>query len=266
MIISCDNDAIREIDDYIGDNYPKCLYLYLNIQQYGCRSENTHTWLQKDNGVTKAVMLSYHSALHVYAKEMDFDVIEMTEFIITKAPSIICASAELIRKIAPGLSDLGYISEFGHIGKFSKLGDVIPDDNIGRATNHDICEIAQLLYEDDDIGASYTMEDLVKQIEDRLKDGFVRSYVIKEDGHVVAHLGTGAETEKVCTVSYVITAPEYRGRGLSSRLFAYACNELVNEGKEIYSVYYPENSRRLHHKMGFEDCCEFGKLYKIIRD
>ena len=133
------------------------------------------------------------------------------------------------------------------------------------ANNDDIKEIAKLLYEDDDIGSSYTMEDLVKQIEERIESGFVRSYVIKEDNHVVAHLGTGAEVDKLCTISYVITNPEYRGRGLSSSLFSYACNQLNSEGKEIYSVYYPENSRRLHHKMGFVDCCDFGKLFRNIQ-
>ena len=133
-----------------------------------------------------------------------------------------------------------------------------------RADSNDIIEIAKLLYEDDDIGASYTMDDLVKQINERLSDNYVRSYVIKSDNHVVAHLGTGAEIHNICTISYVITSKDYRGRGLSSALFSFACKELSSEGKEIYSVYYPENSRRLHHKMGFIDYCEIGKLFRTI--
>lgn len=265
MIIEVNNDQKTIILSYIGNSYYKCLYLYIDIQKYGCSSEMTKTWKQTANGEITSVMLAYHSALHIYSKRMEFDVKELKEFIINNNPSIVCACADLIKLLAPALLTNGYASEYGHIGKHTRIVHHQPNKNVSVATEKDIKEIAKLLYEDEDIGASYTLTDLVKQIKERLNDGFVRSYVIREDGHVVAHLGTGAETEKLCTISYVITAPEHRGKGLSSSLFTYACNKLTSEGKEIYSVYYPDNSRQLHHKMGFEDCCEFGKLYRNIQ-
>lgn len=265
MIVKCINIDNNRIIDYIGDEYYKCLYLYIDMQQYGCSSKLTKTWLQEDNGEITAVMLAYHSAMHVYSKQLNIDVKEMTEFLLEKNPSIICASAELIKLLESQMSTNGFISEYGHIGKFVHCEHSFASFDIRLANKVDIKEIAKLLYEDDDIGSSYTMEDLVKQIEERIDSGFVRSYVIKEDNHVVAHLGTGAEVDKLCTICYVITNPGYRGRGLSSSLFSYACKQLISEGKEIFSVYYPENSRRLHHKMGFVDCCEFGKLYRNIK-
>lgn len=265
MIQECDNTQQDVVKDYIGDEYYKCLYLYIDMQQYGCMSEYTKTWIQEDNGEITAVMLAYHSAIHVYSKHLNFDVQELTEFLIDKNPSIICASTELIKFLEPQMTTSGFISEYGHIGKFVHFEPSSVSCDIGLANKEDIIEIAKLLYDDDDIGSSYTMDDLVKQIEERLESGFVRSYVVKCDNHVVAHLGTGAEIDKLCTISYVITDPDYRGRGLSSSLFSYACNQLNSEGKEIFSVYYPENSRRLHHKMGFVDCCEFGKLYRNIQ-
>lgn len=265
MVKVCDNKRIDEILSYIGNEYYKCLYLYIDMQQYGCSSEYTKTWVQEDNGEITAVMLAYHSAMHVYSKKLNFEVQELTEFLLEKKPSIICASAELIKLLEPQMSFTGFISEFGHIGKYIHSEPSSASCDIRLANKEDIKEIAKLLYDDDDIGSSYTMDDLVKQIEERLESGFVRSYVIKDSNRVVAHLGTGAEVDKLCTVSYVITHPEYRGRGLSSSLFSYACNQLSLEGKEIFSVYYPENSRRLHHKMGFVDCCDFGKLYRNIQ-
>ena len=265
MISKCTNIDINRILNYIGDQYYKCLYLYIDMQQYGCSSDITKTWLQEDNGEITAVMLAYHSAMHVYSKQLNFDVQDLTEFLLEKKPSIICASAELIRLLEPQMISNGFISEYGHIGKFVHCEPSAASHDICLANIDDIKEIANLLYADDDIGSSYTMEDLVKQIEERIESGFVRSYVIKDGSHVLAHLGTGAEVDKLCTICYVITDPEYRGRGLSSSLFSYACYQLNSEGKEIFSVYYPENSRRLHHKMGFVDCCEFGKLYRNIQ-
>ena len=265
MISLSKSEQMNEILSYISEDYPKCLYLYLDLVKYGCHSDTTITWMQTKDGRITAVMLAYHTALHIFSKEIDFDAKELLDFVIKRNPSIICASAELIKIMEPYLTSKGFISEFGHIGKYIQNESSSTSCDIRLATKDDIKEIAKLLYDDDDIGSSYTMEDLVRQIEERINDGFVRSYVVKLNNKVVAHLGTGAEIDKFCTISYVITAPEYRGRGISSSLFKYACKQLTSEGKEIYSVYYPENSRRLHHKMGFEDYCEFGKLYRNIQ-
>lgn len=265
MIIEIGNDYQSTVVGYIGEEYYKCLYLYIDMQQYGCSSEFTKAWIQENNEEITAVMLSYHTAMHVYSKDLNFEVKELSEFILERNPSIICASAELIKLLEPMLCSNGFVSEFGHIGKFVHCEPTQVDCNIRLANKDDIYEIANLLYEDDDIGTSYNLDDLIKQIEERINDGFVRSYVVKDDNKVVAHLGTGAEIDKLCTISYVITAPNYRGRGLSTSLFAYACKQLKSEGRDIYSVYYPENSRRLHHKMGFVDCCEFGKLFRNVQ-
>lgn len=264
MIVNCNNSQQQEIADYIGTEYGKCLYLYIDFVKYGCDSEFAKVWKVVDNDDVKMVMLAYHSALHLYSQGLDFKEEEIAQFIREKNPSIICASKPLIEKLKPFLIADGYESEYGHIGK--KINEIQTKDGpqVTQAQENDIEQIAKLLYEDDDIGASYSFKDLVGQIRERLSQGFVRSFVIKQDGKVIAHLGTGAEIDKLCTISYVITAPNYRGKGLSSALFCYACQQLESEGKEIFSVYYPENSRRLHHKMGFEDYCEFGKLFRTI--
>ena len=265
MIQECDNTQQNIVKDYIGDEYYKCLYLYIDMQQYGCMSEYTKTWIQEDNGEITAVMLAYHSAMHVYSKHLNIDVQELTEFLMEKNPSIICASAELIKLLEPHMSSNGFVSEYGHIEKYIHCKPSSANCDIRLANKDDIKEIAKLLYDDDDIGSSYTMEDLVKQIEERIESGFVRSYVIKQDNQVVAHLATGAEIAKLCTVCYGITDLNYRGRGYFRNLMVYLCTELGKEGKEIYSVYYMENARKQHHKVGFVDCCEFGKLYRNIQ-
>jgi hypothetical protein len=231
------------------------------LVKYGAESPYSCLWIQVDKDVITAACLQYHTALHLFSKEKNIALDELINHIKTIAPSIICASSDFIRLLEPKLKIDGYIPEYGHVGKYVKTQIVSSNYTVMRATDDDVEAIANMLYEDDDIGASYTMVDLVKQIKERIQQGFVRSYIIKCGDEVVAHLGTGAELSNVCTISYVITSPKHRGKGLSTCLFQYACNELVKEGKDIFSVYYPENSRRLHHKMGFVDSCECGKLF-----
>ena len=261
MIIECDNSMKEQIASYIGDNYYQCLYLYIDMMKYGCQSAYTRTWMQVADGQTTAVLLAYHTAIHVYSASNDFDIEELAGLLIKEKPTMICAAAAAIRRLSDTMSAEGYQMEVGHIGKMAS--DIAPDDQ-GQArcaTIDDISEIATLLYKDEGIGGSYSYEDLYTQMRERLTDNFVRSYVITRDLHVVAHVGTGAELPNLCTINYVITSASHRGEGLASQLFHYACHELQNEGKEIYSIYYADESKRLHHKMGFKDVGEIGKLY-----
>lgn len=264
MTTQCNNTQQGIILEYIGDNYPKCLYLYLDIIQYSCLSEITRTWIQNVDGNITAVVLAYHTALHIFSRNNDFDVSEICELVREVNPTIVNATAEIIRRIEPMLKKKGFMSEFGHIGEWTETDNTVNDNEIVEAGENDIPQIARLLYDDDDIGGSYHYEDLLKQIQERLEEGYVRSYVIHKGDEVVAHVGTGAETKNVCTIAYTITSSKFRGQGLASRLYKYSCSKLKSEGKRIFSVYYPENAHIFHHKMGFIDVCEYGKLYKRV--
>lgn len=266
MIISCDNNAINEIRNYIGEDYPKCLYLYLDIIKYGCQSDTTRTWIQSRNDEITSVVLAYHTAIHIFSRDNEFDNIELADLLMKINPTIINARLETIKKIEPILKEQGFLSEFGHIGEWMENDtNRTQDKEIDIANENDIPQIADLLYEDEDIGASYVYEDLLRQIKERLEEGFTRSYVIRKDDKVIAHVGTGAETDKVCTIAYTITAQDFRGQGLAKKLYNYACGILRKEGKRVFSVYYPENAHKFHHKVGFSDICEFGKLYKNVQ-
>lgn len=264
MISQCNNSQQEVFLNYISEDYPNCLYLYLDAIKYGCQSDTTRTWIQTKDGEITAVVLAYHTALHVFSKNNDIDVTEISELVKEVKPTMVNAMAKTIRKIEPALTKLGFMSEFGHIGEWIADAKEIEDNEISVASEKDIYEVAKLLYEDDDIGASYAFEDLLKQMQDRLNDGYVRSYVLRKNNEVAAHVGTGAEINNVCTIAYTITSPKYRGQGLAGRLYNYSCSILKSEGKRIFSVYYPESARAFHHKMGFVDICEYGKLFVNI--
>jgi len=260
MLLRGTNADEERILQYIGKDYACCLYLYMDLIKYGSDSEFTKTWIQSnDNGVITCVMLSYHTALHIFARGT-FDITEVVDLVREIKPSQICAFKPVIEALQSPLALLGYETEIGYVGKLEYHGHD-EQDNISRATIDDVDEIAQLIYDDAGIGNAYSLEDLKTQMRERLSQGFVRSYVIKVDNHVAAHLGTGAEVGNVSIVSYVITDERYRGHGFALKLYQAACRELQQEGKEVYAVYYVENSIRLHHKVGFIDCCEYGKLF-----
>lgn len=259
MIIKCNNSDLDRIKDYIGNDYASCLYLYMDLIQYGPESNFTTTWIQEQDGDITCIILCYHTAMHIYAHDL-FNTQEVFNLVKELRPSQICAAKPTILALAQTLSSINYDSELGYVGKLESTNH-LNSTIIQKATIDDVDDISQLLYNDEGIGASYSLEDLKAQFRERLTQGFVRSYIIKDGDRIVAHLGTGAEVGSVSIITYVITDSDYRGRGYAKMLYQAASNDLQKEGKEIYAVYYTDNAIKLHHSVGFKDCCEVGKLF-----
>ena len=46
MIIECTNNKIETVFDYIGEDYVKCLYIFIDMKKYGLDDENFNVWIQ----------------------------------------------------------------------------------------------------------------------------------------------------------------------------------------------------------------------------
>lgn len=77
---------------------------------------------------------------------------------------------------------------------------------------------------------------------------------------------TGAESLKVATITYVITHPDSRRKGLATKVISKICKDLITEGKKVFLVNYTQASTMLYEKIGFKVSCEWAKLYKKIHN
>lgn len=57
--------------------------------------------------------------------------------------------------------------------------------------------MAKMLISDPDIGASYSLDEMIKQIEERIKDGYSRSYCMFDGEVLIAQASTGAEESEL---------------------------------------------------------------------
>lgn len=260
MIIKCNAEWKERIEEYISDKYPECLYLFLDFKKYGFDYEFVTIWVQMNGDEIVAVILKYHTGMHVFSKDNSFDAAEITRLISKEKPDMICGRKDTLEKVGSVEGMNNYLSEFGYVGVCNEVqsNNGLPVQN---ATEEDFLEIAKLLYQDEGIGASYNLEDLSKQMLQRNQQGFVRNKVIKENGKVVCHVCTGAEEGDISVISGIVTDTESRGKGYALSLLSYTCQQLLTEGKKVYSIYYTIPATKLHHRAGFVDHCQYGKLF-----
>ena len=59
MIVRCGRKDENRILNYIGTDYPFCLYLFLNLKKYGLDSARMEVYLPQEGEAITAVLLPY---------------------------------------------------------------------------------------------------------------------------------------------------------------------------------------------------------------
>lgn len=264
MLVKCDNTYINKLKDYIQENYYKCLYLYLDLIQYGCENPNIDVWIQTKNDNIVAVILKYYTGMHIFSNQHDYELIEIVELIKNEKSTMICGEKQTVLDCFNEMKDEKYEIETGWV-RGLKDSELKQYENVEKAQKEDFIDIAKLIYEDEDLGSSYELESLTQQMYERNLEKFTRNYVIHNEGKVIAHASTGAENEKLAMLSYVITDPQHRGKGLAFQVCSNLCKDLIEEGKQIFLINYSQESTKLYDKLGFKICCEWGKLFLNLK-
>ena len=262
MITKCAKADEKQVLQYIGGDYPSCLYLYLDLLKYGLESDSIDVYVQTEERDIKALLLKYYSCLHVYSRENSFNAEELAAFFTLNRFTILYCTAETAERVYmafPREMEKKATITKGWVAQIDRI-DHEPRGLAAVAEKQDYLEIIQLIYEDEDIGRSYKYDELAKQLEERNQEGYARNLVIRQDGQVIAHACTNAEYNGIAVVAELLVKEGYRKKGFASEIWREICDQLLSEGKEVYSFYYSEESRRLHKHIGFHEVCEWAKI------
>ncbi|MBQ6272913.1 MAG: GNAT family N-acetyltransferase [Oscillospiraceae bacterium] len=262
MIVRCGRKDENRILNYIGTDYPFCLYLFLNLKKYGLDSERMEVYLQQEGEAITAVLLQYYSCLHLFARDDSFDAAELASFFREKGCSMLYCTAATARRVYRSFPEtFAGRAEVttGWVAQIRRL-DKAPKGLAQPASSADFEQIAKLIFDDAEIGKSYKFEDLARQLRERSREGYSRNLVIKRDGLVIAHACTNAEMENIAVVAELIVREDCRRKGYASEIWRDLCGRLLAEGENVYSFYFSEESRALHKRLGFFEVCEWAKI------
>lgn len=264
LIVLASVDDKEKIDSYISDDYSKCLYLYLNYKKYGFNTKHVNVYLQYKNFNICSLILEYYNTIHVYSKTKEIDYNEMTEFLLKRNPTMICAEKMIIENLEKQLNIKNYLAEYGSIRSLSNIENVDKVELV-EAKEEDFSEITKLLMTDEGLSGSQTYDDLKNQLLERYKQKFSKNFILKDCNKIIAHVCTGAENEEIAILTNLIVDIDYRNQGLGKKVCETFCSKIIQSGKRIYLINYTKESTKLYEKIGFVKCCDWGKLYKKVK-
>jgi hypothetical protein len=262
MITKCTAADLETILDFIGDDYCRCLYLYLDLLQYGFDTPFVSVWRQNDsNGGIAAVWLKYYSGMHVYAPAGYSDVQEALALVRSERPAVLCGVPETLSPLMGLMAGEDYEYQEGTVCRYAKRPDSV-ERIVPRLVERreDFLRIGEMLSGDPEYGASYSPQELADQLQERFMRGLGRSFAVDREGQIAAHGCVAAECERFALLSGGITDPAWRQEKLGTKLLLAIADGLKKSGKATYSLYYNPITAALHHKTGFEDCCAWGKM------
>ncbi|MBP5543938.1 MAG: GNAT family N-acetyltransferase [Kiritimatiellae bacterium] len=262
MIKLAKADNLPQILDYIGNERGKCLYLYMDILKYGIGHPEIQVWMQQDNGGTVALAMRYRNGIHVYSAGNNYVPGEIVDLIRQVNPTMVCGEKTFVQTLSKGLPEYGV--DNGEVVRLAEAKADARDPEVSLAQNEDFLPIAQMLKDDEDYGAPFSLEELEFQFRSRQESGLSRSYVLKIGGEVVAHAATAAESSDLTTLNGFVVRRDQRRKGYATRVINTLCADLQTEGKAVFSIYYVEQSAKLHHKLGFVKYCGWCKLFKKV--
>lgn len=262
MIVKCNERDMDNILEYIGDDYAKCLYIYIDLKKYGFTNEHFNVWIQyNEKDEICCIISEYYKGIQLFSKNCNLIADEIYEFLINRDSDVIFGIKEVIDIIKEYCT--GFTEELGFVGKLTR--DITSfSSKPYSASLGEIGEIVELVASDENIGKPYGYDSLYKQYYERKVENFGRNFILRDDStnEIITHAGTYAEIPELAIIGGVITAIPFRGQGFSKITLSALCAELKLEKKEIFSFYYIPSAKNMHHSIGFEEIGIWAKLIK----
>lgn len=260
-MITLTNERVKDVLAYMEDDLPNCLYLYGDIVLYGVDDPNVTVWFSEKDGKINAVVMKYFSGSHVYSKELDYDLEEVVEKLREIVPDRISSQREIIEALSP-IFQAEYDVKYGEIFKHSSYRKMKSPVPIELAGPEDAESIAELLMTSEIFSASYEKEKLADELRNRMETGVGRSYVMREDGQIVAHDSFNLETDKYVIGSLALVHKDYRKKMYGIFLESYIVNQIRSEGKDNYSMI--DNPQRIQGfaRTGATPVAHYGQLIR----
>ncbi len=261
MRIAKESDK-EQLLNYLEKDLGNCLYIYLDIMQYGLNGENIKVWMSEGKK-PNTVLMQYHGDFQIYSTNLSAgEEKEIIGLIMRTKAGWISGEKKVIDIVAGNLYDTYKLTE-GWVYELTSYRSFEYPEGFGIAKKEDMRELAALVCSDKDVGGGHHIDDLEKQFIERLKIGMGRNYYVRKNGEIISHIATYAENDKLAITSGMVTREDMRKEGYSSILEGCLVNDLLKEGKRVFTRVNQDRRARFLQIMGAEKCGEYARLQKI---
>lgn len=255
MLIKANEEHRFKIMDYCKAEPSINLFIMGDIENFGFDSEFQDVWMQEVDDKLVGVVLRYHDNFIIYSKDLDIDALEVNCLLSKMDSKVISGKLSVINLLYPLVAEKYNKKEmfFCELKDESSLSK--EETNIVVAEYQDAMEIAETyglikefkgMYSDD-------IQERYKQISTRIKTKEGIHMFMREDGKIISHGNTTAETSAAGMIGGIFTLPEYRNKGLGSKMVKALAFSLLSRGKTACLFFNNPEVGKIYYNLGFKD-------------
>lgn len=258
MIRQADKNDISRILAHLKKDIENCLYMYIDIKSYG--TDNVTVWFDEDQDGIIYVAMKYHDSFQLYTDRNEFDTGELVAMLRKDSPSMINACEKMMKLIQDDFTD-DYNPIWGTILELSRFAGLETNAvKVEVATMDDIGEIAELICNDEYYSDAYTYDEIYGQLRERMETDMGISYVVREDGKIIAHNSITAQCDDICIAGMLIVHRNARNNNISIELERFIIEETKRRGKRLFGFSTDKRRMRVFKLMGNSTAAIYGKL------
>lgn len=241
-------------------NIAQCLYLAIDLETYGLDDPNVTFYYDETDSELNTLIMKYYDSVQMYAAAPDWDAEGYVDFITSLNPLAICARKDIIEKLEPFFAN--YYPEYGIVITDNKYTEFKQFAVVRQAVPDDAGAIAGLMYSTEEFKQNNTLAVLEKQLADRMRSGKGRSFVIEDNGMIVAHTAVYAECGDAAVESGLVVHEDFKKKFYGMIIHEYLKKVLSLERKKLYGLRYNDSMQNCAKKEKLDIQAECGRLIK----
>lgn len=258
MVRECTGKDRVLLMDYLREEAVYNTFLLADIADFGFDETFQTVYLDEEEGKIKGVYLSFYQNFLLYCKENEVNAEFLQELFSGQIPDVIMGKVEDVRKVQDvlqkqiGSMDAKGLYQFCHP---EELAEETVD--IRKAVPEDVDDIFEFLQSIPELKNLYTSKQMIA---DRIGKNCGTHYIVRDNGNIIAHANSAAESEFTTMIGGVSTREDCRGRGLASQIVSKLCRDITAKGKQptLFSIRGEEDN--LYSRIGFRKIGEWGTL------
>ena len=237
--------------------------MYIDTIVYGFNNDFIKTFVIRNDEGIEGILFHYYDSLQIFICEEvnDNDLNDIASHIKKYDFSMITGNNFVIKRIYDRLNDIYSITD-GVIMKYDNE-TVVNSNRSTLAGIGDYEEIAKLICSDDGIGGHYSVDSLCEQLKEGNLNQNCKSLIIRENGKIICHMATYAESPRLAVLGGLITDVNYRGLGYGRMVLNDMTRVVQSENKIPVLYCYDKNVIDWYSRLGWEIVSTSSKLEKI---
>lgn len=252
-MVRCEEQHRSELVAYLSRKIHFNIFLLSDIQLYGFSNPHQQVYvLNQPDGAIRGVCLRYYGNLLLSGAVPDRTALR--DWVVSGVRTIM-GEASLIRQVGEDLGDLGVCQEKRLLAlseSWTGQEDALP---VQVATEQDVDRLHTFLMTVPGFQALYGEKGMISN---RIASGEGVHLYCEDDGKIIAHINSAAQTAGACMLGGLAVAPEYQARGLGTALTSTLCRCMAREGRQPHVFSDCASEHSLFEALGFQEIGKWG--------